>query len=68
MVTTFPFYTLERWDMEAPAASDMPFKGDTVIGNGVWIGQNVVIFPRVHIGDGPSSVQTALWAVMLIPI
>ena len=51
-VSTFPFYTLEGWEMEAPAPSDMPFKGDTVIGNDVWIGQNAVILPGVHIGDG----------------
>ena len=51
-VSTFPFYTLEGWDMEAPASSDMPYKGDTVIGNDVWIGQNVVILPGVHVGDG----------------
>ena len=51
-VSTFPFYTLEGWDMEPPAASDMPLKGDTVIGNDVWIGQNAVILPGVHIGDG----------------
>jgi virginiamycin A acetyltransferase len=30
----------------------MPYKGDTVIGNDVWIGQNAVILPGVHIGDG----------------
>ena len=51
-VSTFPFYTLEGWDMEPPALSEMPFKGDTVIGNDVWIGQNAVILPGVHIGDG----------------
>ena len=51
-VTTFPFYTLEGWNMEPPAASDLPLKGDTVIGNDVWIGQNAVILPGVHIGDG----------------
>jgi transferase hexapeptide repeat containing protein len=51
-VSTFPFYTLEGWDMDAPAASDMPFKRDTVIGNDAWIGQNAVILPGVHIGDG----------------
>ena len=51
-VSTFPFYTLEGWDMKLPAASDMPFKGDTVIGNDVWIGQNATILPGVHIGDG----------------
>ena len=51
-VSTFPFYTLEGWDMDPPASSDMPFKGDTIIGNDVWIGQNAIILPGVHIGDG----------------
>ena len=51
-VTTFPFYTLEGWDMEPPKEQDMPFKGDTVIGNDVWIGQNATILPGIHIGDG----------------
>ena len=51
-VSTFPFYTLEGWDMEPPSPSDLPLKGDTVIGNDVWIGQNAVILPGVHIGDG----------------
>ena len=51
-VTTFPFNMLEGWDMEPPKTSDLPLKGDTVIGNDVWIGQNAVILPGVHIGDG----------------
>lgn len=34
-VSTFPFYTLEGWNMEAPDASDMPLKGDTVVGSDV---------------------------------
>ena len=51
-VSTFPFYTLAGWDMKAPAPEDMPLKGDTIIGNDVWIGQNATILPGVHIGDG----------------
>ena len=51
-VSTFPFYTLEGWEMDPPAQMDLPLKGDTVIGNDVWIGQNAVILPGVHIGDG----------------
>ncbi|MBQ6374458.1 MAG: CatB-related O-acetyltransferase [Clostridia bacterium] len=51
-VSTFPFYTLEGWDMAPPPAADLPLKGDTVIGNDVWIGQNAVVLPGVHIGDG----------------
>lgn len=38
--------------MEPPKPSDLPLKGDTVVGNDVWIGQNAVILPGVHIGDG----------------
>lgn len=51
-ITTFPFYTLEGWDMKPPEKTDLPLKGDTVIGNDVWIGQNAVILPGVHIGNG----------------
>ena len=51
-ITTFPFYTLEAWNMEPPSPEDLPLKGDTVIGNDVWIGQNAVILPGVHVGDG----------------
>lgn len=51
-VSTFPFYTLEGWDMQAPATEDMPLKGNTMIGNDVWIGQNAVILPGIKIGDG----------------
>lgn len=51
-VTTFPFYTLSGWDAAPPRPEDMPCKGDTVIGNDVWIGQNALILPGVNIGDG----------------
>ena len=51
-VTTFPFYTHEGWEMKIPDPAEMPFKGNTVIGNDVWIGQNAVILPGVHVGDG----------------
>lgn len=51
-VSTFPFYTLEGWEQDAPSIDDMLIKGDTVIGNDVWIGQNSTILPGVHIGDG----------------
>ena len=51
-ITTFPFFTLEGWNASAPSKSDLTIKGDTVIANDVWIGQNAVILPGVHIGDG----------------
>ncbi len=50
--TTFPFYILEGWDQKVPPLSEMPLKGDTVVGNDVWIGENVTVLPGVKIGDG----------------
>jgi virginiamycin A acetyltransferase len=51
-VSTFPFSLLEGWEKDVPPLSQFPLKGDTVIGNDVWIGQNATILPGVHIGDG----------------
>lgn len=51
-VTTFPFNIFADWEEPAPSLSELPLKGDTVVGNDVWIGQNATILPGVHIGDG----------------
>ncbi len=51
-VSTFPFYIFNGWQQETPPMFEMPLKGDTVVGNDVWIGQNATILPGVRIGDG----------------
>lgn len=51
-VSTFPFFTMKEWEARPPQGKDLPLKGDTVIGNDVWIGQHATILPGVHIGDG----------------
>ncbi|CAM4480412.1 hypothetical protein PbDSM24746_38130 [Paenibacillus macerans] len=52
-VTTYPFNIMGHgWEKSTPTLADLPLKGDTVIGNDVWIGQNVTVMPGVHIGDG----------------
>lgn len=53
-VTTYPFNVFGgAWaDNTPPHLQQLPFKGDTVIGNDVWIGRNSVVLPGVHIGDG----------------
>ena len=53
-VTTYPFHVFGgAWEENAPPHLDqLPRKGDTVIGNDVWIGRESVILPGVHIGDG----------------
>ncbi len=52
-VTTYPFNIMGGgWEKCTPTLSDLPYKGDTVIENDVWIGQNVTIMPGVHVGNG----------------
>ncbi|MGN0016995.1 MAG: CatB-related O-acetyltransferase [Candidatus Avelusimicrobium sp.] len=50
--STFPFYIFEGWEQKVPPMAQLPYKGDTVVGNDVWIGQNATVLPGVHIGDG----------------
>lgn len=41
------------WQENTPDhMSQLPFKGDIVIGNDVWIGRESIIMPGVKIGDG----------------
>ncbi|MDR2817276.1 MAG: CatB-related O-acetyltransferase [Oscillospiraceae bacterium] len=51
-VSTFPFYIFEKWDESVPSLDKLPVKGDTIVGNDVWIGQDATILPGVRIGDG----------------
>ena len=52
-VSTYPFNIMgEGWEKCTPRLDDLPLKGDTVVGNDVWFGQNVTVMPGVHIGDG----------------
>lgn len=52
-VSTFPFFIFGNgWEQHAPVPGTLPFKGDTEVGNDVWIGTGAVIMPGVKIGDG----------------
>lgn len=52
-VSTYPFNIMgSGWEACVPTMEELPLKGDTVIGNDVWIGQNVTFLPGVHVGDG----------------
>lgn len=52
-ITTYPFNIFSGgWEKVTPTVKQLPFKGDTEIGNDVWIGQNVTIMPGIKIGDG----------------
>lgn len=53
-VTTYPFNVFGGvWSERTPPhLSQLPFKGDTIVGSDVWIGRESVIMPGVKIGDG----------------
>lgn len=51
--STYPFQIFGNgWEKVSPQIGELPFKGDTVIGNDVWIGYESVIMPGVKVGDG----------------
>ncbi|RNT19721.1 Vat family streptogramin A O-acetyltransferase [Klebsiella aerogenes] len=51
--STFPFYIFGNgWEKAMPQPGDLPYKGDTLIGNDVWIGYEALIMPGVKIGNG----------------
>ena len=54
------------WEKVTPAIEQLPFQGDTVIGNDVWIGQNVIIMLGVENGEG--AIITANSTVVLVRI
>ncbi|HOW56012.1 MAG TPA: Vat family streptogramin A O-acetyltransferase [Syntrophorhabdaceae bacterium] len=51
--STYPFQIFGNgWEKVAPEPGDLPYKGDTVIGNDVWIGYDSLVMPGVNIGNG----------------
>lgn len=51
-ISTYPFAIFGNGWENAMAGKVYPFKGNTVIGNDVWIGYNATIMAGVTIGDG----------------
>lgn len=52
-VSTYPFAIFANgWEQVEEGAEKYPYKGDTVVGNDVWIGYEAVIMPGVKIGNG----------------
>ncbi len=51
--SSYPFQIFGNgWEKVTPQQDELPNKGDTVIGNDVWIGYEAVIMPGIEIGDG----------------
>jgi virginiamycin A acetyltransferase len=52
-ISTYPFQIFGNgWEKVTPQPGDLPYKGDTVVGNDVWIGYEALILPGVKIGNG----------------
>jgi virginiamycin A acetyltransferase len=51
-ISTFPFAIFGNGWEHAMNGKEYPVKGDTVIGNDVWIGHNATIMAGITIGDG----------------
>jgi len=52
-LSTYPFWIFGGgWENSMPPKSELPFKGDTRVGNDVWIGYDALIMPGVNIGNG----------------
>lgn len=53
-VTTYPFHVFGgAWtDNTPPHLSQLPHKGDIIVGNDVWIGRKSTIMPGAKVGDG----------------
>ena len=51
--STYPFQIFGNgWEKVNPQPGELPYKGNTVIGNDVWIGYEAVIMPGIRVGDG----------------
>lgn len=51
--SAYPFQIFGNgWETVKPELNELPYKGDTVIGNDVWIGYDSLIMPGVKIADG----------------
>ena len=51
--STFPFPTMGgAWAEHFDLITDLPGRGDTVVGNDVWFGHGATVMPGVRIGHG----------------
>ncbi|HTL89947.1 MAG TPA: CatB-related O-acetyltransferase [Leptolyngbya sp.] len=52
-ISTYPFPIFANgWESEMEQLLNLPSRGDTIIGNDVWIGYEAVIMPGVKVSDG----------------
>lgn len=58
-LTTYPFPIFSHgWELPEPPA--WPNKGDTTVGNDVWLGNSATVMPGITIGDGAVVATSAV--------
>jgi virginiamycin A acetyltransferase len=58
-LTTYPFPIFSQgWELPEPPA--WPNKGDTTVGNDVWLGNSATVMPGITIGDGAVVATSAV--------
>ncbi|MDK9699423.1 MAG: Vat family streptogramin A O-acetyltransferase [bacterium] len=66
--STYPFGIFPSgWEAAIPKLEELPYRGDTVIGNDVWIGYDALILPGVKIGHGAIIATRSLVATRVPP-
>ena len=67
-LSSYPFEIFGGgWQEQLQGQIDYPYKGDTVIGNDVWIGYAAMIMPGVKIGDGAIIASGAVVSADVAP-
>ena len=52
-ISTYPFPIFGNgWETAMDKLIDLPSRGDTIVGNDVWLGYDSLIMPGITIGDG----------------
>jgi virginiamycin A acetyltransferase len=61
--STYPFQIFgSGWERAMPNDGELPYKGDTEVGNDVWIGYEATIMPGVKVGSGAIVASKAVVA------
>jgi len=66
-ISAYPFAIFGKDWQHAMEEKNYPIKGNTVIGNDVWIGYNATIMPGVTIGDGAIIASNATVTKDVLP-
>jgi len=67
-ISTYPFQIFGNgWETAMPAPGELPYKGDTVVGNDVWVGYEALIMPGIQVGNGAIISARAVVAADVAP-